>query len=233
MRKINPTIKFLSLLFVTLILAYRFDPVLNFAVFGMCMILIVISGVKCKTIALWMIPILIAAIGMFFTGYRFSAVDSMPVRASDFMIYDSKMWNGLAQAGRVLAYAGIGFLFTLTTDRIDLVKSFRRQLRVPQVFAYGLLAAWGIVPQMLLEYRRTQIAFRARGIFVWPFSPALLKPLLVKSIRWSEELAIAMESKGFSGAKERSVYEPIRVHYYDWMFAVLAVGAVAVLAFLV
>ena len=41
------------------------------------------------------------------------------------------------------AYAGLGLTFALTTDRIRMVKSFQRQFHLPQVFAYGLLAAWG------------------------------------------------------------------------------------------
>ena len=49
-------------------------------------------------------------------------------------------------------------------------------------------------------------------------SPALLAPLLVKSIRWSEELAVAMESKGFSGKEKRSEFEPVRVRKRDWVF---------------
>lgn len=142
----------------------------------------------------------------------------MPVAAADFIVSDSKVWNGIAQASRVLAYAGVGFLFTLTTDRILMVKSFEKQFRLPQVWAYGLLAAWGIFPQAVQEYKRTRAAFRARGISVLPVSPALLKPLLVKSVRWSEELAIAMESKGFSGEEERTEYLEVRVRLRDWIF---------------
>ena len=170
------------------------------------------------------LPILLAATGMFFTGYRFSADASMPVAAADFLISDSRVWNGVAQASRVLAYAGVGFLFTLTTDRILMVKSFEKQFHLPQVWAYGLLAAWGVFPQAVQEYKRTRAAFRARGLKVFPISPALLKPLLVKSVRWSEELSIAMESKGFSGEEKRTEYMQVRVHARDWLFLILCVG---------
>lgn len=223
MRSINPAVKFISLLAVTFFLAWRFDPVLNFGAFFLSVGLMLISGVRPKTLGLFLIPVLLAAVGMFFTGYRFSADSSMPVTASDFLISDSRWWNGLAQAGRVLAYAGLGFLFTLTTDRIFLIRSFHAQFHLPQIFVYGLLAAWGIVPHMMQEYKRTRAAFRARGLSTFPVSPALLKPLLVKSVRWSEELSIAMESKGFSGHEERSVYAPVRIHRRDILF-LLACG---------
>ena len=218
MRTLNPAIKFVTLLGVTFVLAFRYEPALNLAVFFLCMAALLSSRVKLKTLGILLVPILLAAVGMFFTGYRFSADASMPVAAADFIVSDSKVWTGIAQASRVLAYAGVGFLFTLTTDRILMVKSFEKQFRLPQVWAYGLLAAWGIFPQAVQEYKRTRAAFRARGISVLPVSPALLKPLLVKSVRWSEELAIAMESKGFSGEEERTEYLEVRVRLRDWIF---------------
>ena len=142
MRTLNPAMKFVTLLCVTFVLAFRYNPVLNLAVFVLCMAALLVSKVRLKTLGLLMLPILLAATGMFFTGYRFSADASMPVAAADFLVSDSRVWNGVAQASRVLAYAGVGFLFTLTTDRILMVKSFEKQFHLPQVWAYGLLAAW-------------------------------------------------------------------------------------------
>lgn len=231
MRTLNPAIKFISLLTVTLLLAFYYSPKLNLVVFVLCMAGILCSGVRVRKLLLLLLPILLAAAGMFFTGYRFSADASMPVSAGTFLVGDSRLWNGLAQASRVLAYAGAGYLFTLTTDRIAMVKSFQRQFHLPQVFAYGLLAAWGIFPQMMEEYRRTRAAFRARGIRVFPVSPALLRPLLIKSVRWSEELSVAMESKGFSGEVKRTEYEPPVIHRRDWLFFLFCVLTTMGIAF--
>ena len=126
----------------------------------------------------------------------------------------------------MLVYSGLGYLFAFTTDRVRMIRSFERQLHMPQVFAYGLLAAWGLFPKMMLEYKKTRMAFRARGIHVYPFSPALLTTLIVKSVRWSEGLSCAMESKGFSGHEKRTLYKPEQVRWYDILF--LAVTCVAI-----
>ena len=230
MRTLNPAVKFIALLVVTLILAAKHDPILNFAVFLLSMASILSARVKPRTLGLLLLPILLAAAGMFFTGYRFHAGGDMPIRAEILDIGSSALWNGLTQASRVLAYAGAGYLFALTTDRLLMVRSFQRQFHLPQVFAYGLLAAWGVFPQMALEYRRTRAAFRARGIRVFPVSPALLKPLLVKSVRWSEALAMAMESKGFSGQARRTDFDPVRVRPRDWLFLLLTAGGTAAAA---
>lgn len=218
MRSLNPAVKFISLLAVTFVLAFAHDPVLNLLVFTSCILAMLLSRVRIRTLLLLMLPILLAAAGMFFTGYRFSADNALPIRAETLHVGSSALWNGISQASRVLAYAAVGFLFALTTDPIKMVRSFQKQFHLPQVFAYGLLAAWGVFPHVAQEYRRTRLAFRARGIRVFPVSPALLKPILVKSVRWSEELSIAMESKGFSGHEKRTEFDPVRVYARDWIF---------------
>lgn len=217
MRSLNPALKFVSLLAVTFVLAAKYDPVLNLAVFALSLAAMLCARVRLKTLGLLMVPILLATAAMFFTGYRFSAGADLPVRAETLHVGSSALWNGISQASRVLAYAGVGYLFALTTDRILMIRSFQTQFHLPQVFAYGLLAAWGVFPHMAQEYRRTRAAFRTRGIRAFPVSPALLGPLLVKSVRWSEELAIAMESKGFSGQEKRTDFAPIRIHARDWV----------------
>lgn len=224
MRKLNPACKFLGLLVLTFVLASRRDPIWNLAFFALSAAAILCARVRVRTLLL-MLPVALSALGMFFTGYHFSAGGSMPVRADTLLAEGSALWNGMLQASRVLAYAGLGLAFALTTDRIRMVRSFQRQFHLPQVFAYGLLAAWGIFPHIAQEFRRTKAAFRARGLHVLPVSPALLAPMLVKSVRWSEELSVAMESKGFAAKAPRSDYAPEYVRGRDWAF--LAVCCIA------
>ena len=225
MKRIDPAMKFVALLLVTLILAWKYSLLLNAAVFLLCVIGILSSGVSMKRLLILLLPVLLAAAGMFFTGYRFSSADGLPVNTEIFHLGSSALVNGLTQASRVLAYAGVGYLFALTTDRIEMVKSFQKRFHLPQIFAYGLLAAWGIFPQMMREYGRTRAAFRARGLSAFPLSPAVLKPLLVKAVRWSEALSVAMESKGFSGDVQRTEYLSMQLHMKDWLFLLGAVGA--------
>lgn len=229
MDRIDPAMKFIGLLAMTMILAWKYSLLLNGAVFLACMAAIMTCRVSPKKLLILMLPILLAALGMFFTGYRFSAGGGMPVRAEDFHLGSSAMINGLTQASRVLAYAGAGYLFALTTDRVWMVRSFQKRFHLPQVFAYGLLAAWGVLPQMMREYKRTWAAFRARGLQAFPLSPAVLKPLLVKSVRWSEALSVAMESKGFSDKAERTEFAPAALRSADWIFldGIIAAGLAA------
>lgn len=247
LRTFNPSCKLIGLIVMTFAIAFVHNPVLNMIIFALSAVLIiqaiVSSGGKLNTYFVPMIPILILAVGMFFTGYRFTTTGSSVVNlhamhiqqmmnATDSSEEAGKIWNGLTFSSRVLVYSGIGLLFALTTDRIRMIRSFQRQLHVPQVFAYGILAAWGLLPKMVTEYRRTKLAFQARGVRVSPVSPALLTTLMVKSTRWSEALACAMESRGFSPDGKRSSYEPEKVRARDIVFLAVSCGVFPVLAFL-
>ena len=64
------------------------------------------------------------------------------------------------------------------------------------------------------------------------FSRALLKPLLVKSVRWSEELSIAMESRGFDGRVPRTCSQPLRLRPVDVLFPILSCALFLALFFL-
>ena len=205
MKSLNPACKLIGLVVPTLLLAGLHHPAVNLAVFAVCLAALLLSRANVKVLAGALLPVLLVAVGMFSTGYHFHAGAGMPINAAAQALTGAAVWNGLVLGSRVLAFAGLGLLFVLTTDRILLVRSLQQQLRLPPVFAYGLLAAWGILPNMMEEYKRTRAAFAARGIRVFPVSPALLKPLLVKSVRWSEELSIAMESRGFDGRVPRAV----------------------------
>lgn len=232
MNSINPVCKLFGILLPTLILAAVHDPILNIAAFVLCIMLMLVSRVPIKRILLLMLPIMLVATGMFFTGYHFQHQSGAPVNAENLNMTDSALWNGLILSSRVLAYAGLGFLFVLTTDKIKLVRSFKQQLHMPQLFAYGLLAAWNIFPNMAEEYRKTRAAFRARGLHPAAVSPTLLKPMLVKAVLWSEALSVAMESKGFNGKAARTEYHVLKLNVMDILFPVITTGGLLLIILL-
>lgn len=216
MKNLNPACKLLGILVPTLLLLFFYAPILNLAVFAVCMAAVLCSRCSKQALAVAMIPVLLSTLALFFTGYHFPAESHLALNYKLFA--NGAVWNGLQLSTRVLAFAGLGLLFVLTTDRMELIRSARQQLHLPVKFAYGLLAAWSIMPNMLREYARARAAFRARGLTPAPWSPALLKPLLVKAVRWSESLASAMESRGFGASPDRTEYDVMPVTAKDKLF---------------
>ena len=149
MKSLNPACKLIGLVVPTLLLAGLHHPAVNLAVFAVCLAALLLSRANVKVLAGALLPVLLVAVGMFSTGYHFHAGAGMPINAAAQALTGAAVWNGLVLGSRVLAFAGLGLLFVLTTDRILLVRSLQQQLRLPPVFAYGLLAAWGILPNMM------------------------------------------------------------------------------------
>ena len=57
MRSLNPACKFISLLAVTVVLAGRMDPLWNTAAFILSAALIIVSGVRIRTLLLLLLPV--------------------------------------------------------------------------------------------------------------------------------------------------------------------------------
>ncbi|MDR2163049.1 MAG: energy-coupling factor transporter transmembrane protein EcfT [Clostridiales Family XIII bacterium] len=219
MRSINPTCKFFGIFLSAIILAVFYVPELNFFVLAACMAATVSAHPPAKLVLAVMLPTTLLAVGIFFSAYRFSS-DTV-IGAHRGIFSDVHMLNGLLLSGRLLAFAALGMLFILTTDQIDFIRSLNLQLKLPAKFAYGIIAAWGMFPRMVREYAKTRSAFRARGLRTGFASPALLLPLLVKSVRWSEAIAIAMESKGFSESGVRTALRTYPMRSRDVAFLIL------------
>lgn len=147
------------------------------------------------------------------------------------------LWTGLTVATRMLVFVSYGLLFALTTDITLFVLSLMQQLRVPPKFAYGLMAGCRFIPMFRSELEQIKLAHRIRGMDRqkgfrgrWEALKRFTIPLLAQAIRKAERVAIAMESKGFDGSRDRTLYREVRVGALDIGFvAVLSVVNVLIL----
>ena len=98
------------------------------------------------------------------------------------------------------------------------------QCHLSPKFAYGILAAFHLMPTMARELEEARLAFQVRGVRLprWSLKPVFA--MMVNSVRWSESVAMAMESKGFSGSGTRTYYHVTHVRWYDMVFLAAAVG---------
>ena len=121
---------------------------------------------------------------------------------------------------RLLDLLTLSFFFFHGMDPEDLGQSLR-QTGVPYSFCFILTTSLRYVPFMGTRIRRIMDAQRSRGIDLRPrlrnipnFA-ALLMPLLVQSFVLAEQLAMAMESRGFSrtGRTQRKDYRITRKEY--------------------
>lgn len=138
--------------------------------------------------------------------------------------------TALSASLRLLALSTVFFIFIQTTSPHSLSNGLLK-MGVPYAFAFVLSASMEMVPLLMRRASRIRDAQRARGIpldggiRMVPSLPALLGPLLIQAFKLADELAEAMEARGFGAAERRGSVE-LRFGWVDW---VVSVGSLATL----
>ncbi len=138
---------------------------------------------------------------------------------------------------RVIVFVGIAFFISLTIAPSDLaevlvswLKPFKR-IGVPSN-DIGLIVfiAMRFIPVLAEEFETIRKAQTARGVdFKGRLTDRakkltyLLIPVFQSAIRRADELAVAIESRGFVSGAERSSYRHFRFLGMDWLFLLSSV----------
>ncbi len=236
LEKLNPSVKMITVLVCVILLSVQYLVSLNVTVFLISLFLLTFfSNARMKQVLTILIPAFIAAFGLFVTGLyyaRGSSIDVTELESLSAVPYavraamSTNLYTAMQLSTRLLAYAGLGILFALSTDGEFFISSLMHQCHLPPRFAYGILAAIHLMPTMTREFSNVKLAFRTRGMRVHWYSLKPIFTMLVNSIRWSESVAMAMESKGFCGDAERTYYSVPKIHWYDLACSLGSIGAI-------
>ena len=239
--KLNPVLKAITVLISAILISFQYITILNTLIFVLCLLaLLFFSNVKFKNFIYIFIPALMAAFGIFLLGLYYAKGNSItqnlsllshePYAVRAMLI--ANFGTALSLATRLLAYSGLGIFFALTTDGEEFIASLVHQCKLTPRFAYGIIAAVNIMPHMLNELKTVRLACKVRGLKVNLFSSRVLFIMLVNSVRWSESLALAMESKGFTGNSDRTYYSVTQIKFYDVLFVIGTLSLIIVGMFL-
>jgi energy-coupling factor transporter transmembrane protein EcfT len=182
------------------------------------------AGSLARRIApLWLAVLGIAVANLVFSQHNPDPLATELLRIGPLRITQEAVDAAAGLGARVLAIVSVGAVFALTTDATYLIDSLVQLGRVSPRFAYGTLAAYQAVPRLAEDLGTLRAARRLRGLREW--HPRLIIGLLVRAIRHADQLAIAMDSRGF-GMGPRTTYRPVRWAPLD---AVVAVAGIAIL----
>jgi energy-coupling factor transport system permease protein len=184
-----------------------------------------LGGIPQDALARRLAPLALAALGIALANLLFSVHNPDPLarellRLGPLRITVEAVQAAAGLGARVASIVSVGAVFALTTDVTRLVDSLVQLGRVSPRFAYGALAAYQAVPRLAEDLGTLRGARRLRGLREW--DPRLLVGLLVRAIRHADQLAIAMDARGF-GSGPRSIYRPI-----EWTRLDAQVGTVGI-----
>jgi energy-coupling factor transport system permease protein len=176
---------------------------------------------------LWLLILIVAEGRNYLRWLRLVAVMTISWFAIAWWAFD--LPTAVMTSLRLLTLTSIFFLFFRTTAPEDLGNALVK-VGLPYTFAFVLSTSLQFVPVISRKAQNVVDAQRSRGIPLEPglpalrHYPALLAPLLIQAFQLADELAEAMEARGF-GRPGRTFWRDYRLRTLDWL--VLAGAAIA------
>lgn len=230
LQQVNPTLKLISILMVIFFMILIFDPwtPLVLLILTICAITL-LGGVSIRFLLMILLPFSLFAFSFIWINAVFPSergetilfhIGSLPIALEN-------LQTGFSLGLRSLVFASWSLLFVLTTDPTRFMLSLVQHCKLPPRFGYGMMAAYRFLPLFRSELNQIRAAHRIRGMG----KPQGIKgrvvemkqytiPLMAGAIRKAERVAIAMESKGFDGSRERSYYHVIPWTKKDLSFGI-------------
>ena len=139
--------------------------------------------------------------------------------------------TAIVAALRLLTIGTVFFLFFQTTSPEALSNALIK-MGTPYPFVFVLTTSMQFVHVLIRRVISIRDAQRARGIPIegglralW-YLPALAGPLLIQAFQLADELAEAMEARGFGAPGRRFRHEP-HLMLLDWAMITISIAALA------
>ncbi len=225
--RLNPMVKFLTILIAVIALTLFFDPVPTAFMLGMALFLIIVlaripPGRMLRSVA----PFLGLAFGLAWVNAFFPRAGGTTLWSWGILrVTEESLRVGLTLGLRVLTIVLFSFLFAATTDPRDLALSMVQQARLPYKLAFGLFAGFRFLPLLGTEFENIRAAHRVRGAGRgrgWRGALNELRrsliPLFALVVRKANQIGMAMESKGFGAYPDRTYLTEVRITWRDIVF---------------
>ena len=121
-----------------------------------------------------------------------------------------------------------GFLFAFTTPPQKLAQSLQK-LKFPPSIIFTLTITLRYIPTLAREAESIVNALKLRGIRIKGmdlikkpsyFYRGLIIPLIIRTIKMADEVAIAAESRGFKSNNHRSSLNDVKLGKNDYFFGI-------------
>ncbi len=230
----NPTVKVVLLLVVSLSTLFLLDVgvLLTLYLLGVVAALTA-AQVGVRALAVAQVPFVLFGVGLVLVNALTRPGDPWVEGAAVRVTYEGLVVGvALALRGMVIGVLTVAFL--ATTPPRDLMVSLAEHARLSPRYAYALLAGHRMLEAMPRRWATVRAAQAVRAplgrdgrprLGVRDFGRAAFT-LLVGSVRASERIALAMESRGLA-AGPRTVWRPVPLGARDAVLALVVLGTLA------
>lgn len=242
--KLDPRSK-LSFVFLFIIGVFLANNTVTYAVLlGFTLLVILSSRIRLYFLFNGLKPILFLIIFTLLMHIFFTKEGALLVDWKFIKIYEEGLRQGIFISIRFLVLVLLTSILTLTTSPIsitdgmeDLLGPFKRFKLPVHELALMMSISLRFIPTLMDETDKILKAQLARGSDISTGSIKqriravipLLVPLFVSAFKRAEDLAVAMEVRGYRGGEGRTRYRQLKWHWRDTTIMVLLAALVAVL----
>ncbi len=240
--ELDPRIKIVSMI---LLLVGVFLPAgwIGYAVMGVVVvILLMLSHLGISYILKTMKPMLFMVLFLLVINLLVVKTGNLLFTIGSFEIYDGAVFQTLYIFIRLILMLSISGVLTTTTKPLDLTLGIEdllaplAKIKVPaHEIAMMISIALRFIPTLLDEIQRIMKAQESRGVDLQEGKLkekvmavlSLIVPLFVSSFQRADELANAMEARGYVPDAHRTRYKQLHIHAKDIICLILSILLVA------
>ncbi len=245
--RLDPRVKIIStLIFVSAIFITK-----NIYVFSSLFILVLIlasfSKVGIKNLFIALKPVRFLLIFMIIFNLFFYREGKLIFEYKFIEVYDESLTRTLFFVSRIVIMIMYSSILTLTTTPIQLAAAIEDLLSPLEVVKFpahelGMMVSISLrfIPTLFeetdkimkaqasrgIDFKNGKIKEKIRGMI------AMLIPLFINSIKRAEDLADAMEMRGYTDGKNRTKIHDVKIGLKDYVYLAIHIAIVAVLVYI-
>lgn len=206
-KQLNATILTVIMLGIGLQIAFSRSVSLNVIVVLICLLYLLYCRTSFKKIFVMLLVAFPLALGSWWSFIMFGTGDT---------------WHSAWIYGtRVYAYLLLGSILTMTVSVKELLISLSIHAKLSETFVYGLLASFNMLSRIRQQFKLIQYSAQMRGKNYRLWQPALYLRIIIVALHWSEDLAEAMSSQGFSEGFPRTRMFNDPLPKWQWGIAII------------
>lgn len=209
----NPVLKMLMLLIISLEITFTASITLNVVIMIVSLLYLLIHARLSRIMYLLGIAI-IPALGIYFAQ----------------RIHGNYTY-AILLVSRLYTFVLLGGTYTCTTSIEELAASLEQNFHLPAKFAYGVMGAFHLVDTIKSEVKNIKLAAAMRNVHLTYVSPTLYFKAILSAMNWSTLLAQGMNSHLFVENHSRSHYQVITIHYTDYLILIVTILLVQIILF--
>lgn len=248
MHRVDPRVKLIGLMFL-LIAVFIPAGVLGYALLGVVVTLcVLLSKLRFSYILKAMKPMLFMLVFLLVVNVLVVKTGDVLIAISGFTVYSDAVFQTLYIIVRLLLMISLTTILTATTKPLDLTLGIEelltpfKKIGVPaHEIAMMISIALRFIPTLIEETQRIMKAQKSRGVDLEEGNimekiramVSLVVPLFISAFQRAEDLANAMEARGYVPDQRRTRYNQLKMKSYDYvvlMFCTLVLAGSIVLA---